>query len=227
MQQRLYRFAKNAARMPFPTIPLLHRALLMGRKFRRGALRQLIGKVYYEPLMRLACAKVGPGLLMYEDMPKMFGNLRVELGSNVTLSGSQVWLAAGDSSEKLLSVGDHSYIGFGAEIFIGTEVRIGKHVLVANHVLINGYDGHPLDPIARARGEGPGPGGFGPIHVGDYAWIGNAAIILKNVKIGRGAVVASGAVVTKDVPDLTVVGGNPARTIHVIPEPPEWSATGP
>ena len=47
----------------------------------------------------------------------------------------------------------------------------------------------------------------------DYAWICSRSIILPGIKIGRGAVVASGAVVTKDVPDFTVVGGVPARVI--------------
>src|SRR5581483_11095863 len=101
--------------------------------------------------------------------------------------------------------------GFAVELFSGGEITIGNHVLIANHVLINGYDGHPLDPIARAAGQGPGPDGHGPIRIGDYAWIGSRAIILKNVSIGRGGVVASGSVVTKDVPELAVVAGNPAR----------------
>jgi acetyltransferase-like isoleucine patch superfamily enzyme len=99
---------------------------------------------------------------------------------------------------------------------------VGKHVLIANHVLLNGYDGHPLDPVARAEGRGPGNDGAGPIRIGDHAWIGSRAIILKRVSIGRGAVVASGAVVTKDVPDLTIVAGNPARTVRILERPSGW-----
>lgn len=53
-----------------------------------------------------------------------------------------------------------------------------------------------------------------PIRIEDYAWIGCGAIVLQNVKIGRGAVVAAGAVVTKDVPPYTVVGGIPAKAIN-------------
>jgi maltose O-acetyltransferase len=49
--------------------------------------------------------------------------------------------------------------------------------------------------------------------IGDYVFIGPRAIILPNVKIGRGAVVAAGAVVTKDIPDFEIWGGVPAKKI--------------
>jgi maltose O-acetyltransferase len=52
-----------------------------------------------------------------------------------------------------------------------------------------------------------------PVEIGDYVFIGPRAIILPGVKIGRGAVVAAGAVVTKSVPDFIIVGGVPAKEI--------------
>ena len=121
-----------------------------------------------------------------------------------------------------LSIGDHSYLGYGTQLVVGSTIRIGSHVLIANRVLMNGFDGHVIDPIARARNEQPGPDCYGPIVVGSYAWIGSNAIILKNVTIGRGAVVASGAVVTGDVPELAIVAGNPARVIRTIDPSPLW-----
>jgi acetyltransferase-like isoleucine patch superfamily enzyme len=108
------------------------------------------------------------------------------------------------------------------QIVVGSEVSIGAHVLVANRVVMNGYDGHPLDPLARSRNEPPGPEGAGPIRLEDYCWIGNDVMILKNVTIGRGAVVAAGSIVTRDVPALTVVAGIPARHIRDIPAPEGW-----
>jgi acetyltransferase-like isoleucine patch superfamily enzyme len=219
LQKRAYDVAQRILHVDVPPIPGVHHLLLGERKFRRGVLRGLWSKFYCAPLLRLYAAKAGRGLVLYEGLPKIFGNLRIELGNNVTLSGSQVWFACGDTSSKLLKVDDDSYIGYGCELFSGTEISIGKHVLIANHVLINGYDGHPLDPVRRAAGERPGPEGYGAIRIGDYAWIGSKATILKNVTIGRGAVVASGAVVTRNVPDLTVVAGNPAREIKKIEAP--------
>jgi acetyltransferase-like isoleucine patch superfamily enzyme len=219
----IYRSALSFQRLDIPPIPLFHRTLLLEREFRRGVLRRIFGKAIRAPLLRLYAASVGRSLTVDESLPKIVGTLRIELGDRVSLSGNQVWFACGDASEKRLVIGNDSYVGFGTEIFSGSEVRIGNHVLIANYVLINGYDGHPLDPIRRANGEKAGPDRWGPIVIEDYAWIGSRAVILKNVRVGRGAVIATGAVVTKDVPELHVVAGNPARTVKIITRPPEWN----
>lgn len=226
VQRAAYAVAARIVHRDFPNIPGLHGLLGAERDFRKNVLRHLMAKVYYEPLLRRRVQAVGRGLVLYEDMPKIFGNLIVELGSDVSLSGAQVWFACGDMTPKRLRIGDHSYLGFGAELFSGTEILIGRHVLVANNVLMNGYDGHPLDPVARATRRPLQPESYGPIVVHDYAWIGSRAIILKNVRIGKGAVVATGAVVTKDVPDLALVAGNPARVIRMIDTPAEWRKPG-
>ena len=222
LQRVAYRGAKKLLSVDFPIIPVVHPLLAGERRLRKGPLRHLLAKTYYAPLLRRRASTVGKHLVLYEDMPKLLGNLVIELGNHVSLSGKQVWCGCGDTTPKSLTIGSHSYVGFAVEIFVGTRVLIGDHVLIANHVLINGYDGHPLDPIARSRGDGPGEEGCGPIQIGDYAWIGSKAIILKRVTIGRGAVVASGAVVTADVPELSVVAGNPARVVKQLHAPPEW-----
>ncbi|MCB1625608.1 MAG: acyltransferase [Pseudomonadales bacterium] len=160
--------------------------------------------------------------MMLEEQPKLLGNLRVELGERVCLAGNQTWIAAGDAAEKQLVIGDSSYLGYGVVVAVGRRVEIGRHVLVADRVRFSGSDGHPLDPLARARGESADERSIGSIAVHDYAWVGAHAIVLKGVTIGRGAIVASGAVVTHDVPELTIVGGNPAKPIGTVPPPPDW-----
>jgi len=60
--------------------------------------------------------------------------------------------------------------------------------------------------------------------VKDYAWIGSHSIIMKGVTVGRGAVVAMGSVVKFNVPDLTVVSGNPAKVVWQIEPPAGWAA---
>ena len=54
-----------------------------------------------------------------------------------------------------------------------------------------------------------------PIHIGDDCWIAHGAVIEPGVTVGKGSVVAAGAVVTKDVPELSLALGNPARTMKL------------
>jgi acetyltransferase-like isoleucine patch superfamily enzyme len=56
---------------------------------------------------------------------------------------------------------------------------------------------------------------YDPVEISDFVWIGSRVTILPGVSIGRGAVVATGSVVTKDVKDYEVVGGNPAKNIKI------------
>ncbi len=71
---------------------------------------------------------------------------------------------------------------------------------------------HPLQPVVRNSGKEFGK----PITIGNNAWIGGGAIINPGVTIGDNVVIASGSVVTKDIPDNVVVGGNPAKIIKEI-----------
>lgn len=87
----------------------------------------------------------------------------------------------------------------------GGQISIGNYVDIAPEVNIWTLEHDFQDPGFRSSG--------GSVTIGDYAWICNRAIILPGVRIGEGAVVAAGAVVTKDVEDWTVVGGIPAKPI--------------
>ena len=71
---------------------------------------------------------------------------------------------------------------------------------------------HALEPEKKRKNS------FAPVKLGNHVWIGSNATILAGVTIGDWAVVAAGAVVTKDVPPLTVVGGVPAKVIKHVPE---------
>lgn len=71
---------------------------------------------------------------------------------------------------------------------------------------------HPLNPAERNSGAEFGK----PVKIGNNVWIGGRAVIVPGVTIGDNAVIAAGAVVTKDVPAGAVVGGNPAKIIKTI-----------
>ena len=95
-------------------------------------------------------------------------------------------------------------------IVIGYGVLIGHNVVLAT---IN----HDLDP-ARRGNNFPAP-----IRIGKNVWIGAGAVVLPGVTIGDGAVVAAGAVATKNVPEMTVVGGVPAQVLKQIHCKEEYS----
>lgn len=82
---------------------------------------------------------------------------------------------------------------------------IGKNVDIAERAVVWSMTHDPQDPEHRAVRK--------KSTLSDYCWIGSDSIVLAGINVGRGAVVAAGAVVTKDVPPLAIVGGNPARII--------------
>jgi acetyltransferase-like isoleucine patch superfamily enzyme len=108
-------------------------------------------------------------------------------------------------------LGDH--VGIGADCLFLADTTIGSKILVApNVVFLNGKD-HRFDIVGKTVWDS-GSDGAEKIVVEDDVWIGHGAILLAPVRIGRGAVVAAGSVVTKDVPRYAIVGGNPAKLIR-------------
>lgn len=117
------------------------------------------------------------------------------------------WLTSGTrieiSENALLSFGS-GVMNYGAEICCFFHIKIGEGVRIGPGVSIRDNDGHvwnETDPV-------------GAIIIHDHVWIGMRAIVLKGVTIGEGAVVAAGAIVSKDVPPRCLVAGVPAKVIR-------------
>lgn len=107
-----------------------------------------------------------------------------------------------------LIIGDLSRLN-GVHIAVKTSVVVGKNVRFGPYTLVMDSDFHNVE-------EHSSDGRSAPIIIEDDVWIASKAIILKGVTIGKGAVIAAGAVVTHDVPPYTMVGGVPAKVIKEL-----------
>ena len=106
-------------------------------------------------------------------------------------------------------VGKQVFINCGCHFQDQGGVYIGDGALIGSQVVLATIN-HGMSPDQRSDNLPA------PIHIGKRAWIGSHATILPGVTIGDGAIVAAGAVVTKDVPANTVVGGVPAKVIREL-----------
>ena len=150
---------------------------------------------------------------------------RIRIGTGVSLVSS--WRRATAASLKapvrlrVFGPGACIEIGEGAQLSgvsitaRSTTISIGRQVLLAPNCVIVDSDFHAHWP-PEARIHEPGYEGDAPVSIGDYAWIGMEAIILKGVRIGEGAIIGAGSVVTRDVPPRCLAAGNPARVIRSL-----------
>lgn len=123
----------------------------------------------------------------------------------------------GDFIPSHIHCGHHVQIGPHASFMASiAHIHIGNYVLLGPSVTIRGGN-HRTDVIGKhiyeVKENEKLPDNDEDVVIEDGVWVGCNAIILKGVTIGRGAVVAAGAVVTKDVPPYAIVGGNPAKII--------------
>lgn len=110
---------------------------------------------------------------------------------------------------KNITVGKGVFINMGCKFQDQGGIWIGDGTLIGHNVVLATLN-HAMDPDQRATMFPR------PIHIGKKVWIGANATVLPGVTIGDGAIVAAGAVVTRDVPDNTVVAGVPGRVIRSI-----------
>lgn len=129
------------------------------------------------------------------------------------------------SCGKNLNVEKGAYFGTGKDINVGANVGFGKNFVMHNRILdvddylMMGEDvlflggGHCYDRLDVPMGEQSSKEKT-PLHIAGDVWIGSRAIVLPGCKsIGHGAIIGAGAVVTKDVPDYAIMGGNPAKVL--------------
>ena len=123
----------------------------------------------------------------------------------------RVTIQAGRDAEVV--IGDDVGVS-GCTISALRSVRIGDRVLLGSGCMLADSDAHPLHPHDRRFDASKTVSK--PIVVEDDVFVGARAIILKGVHVGKGSVIGAGAVVTRDVPPMTVVAGNPAAVVKEL-----------
>jgi acetyltransferase-like isoleucine patch superfamily enzyme len=146
---------------------------------------------------------------------------KIAIGKHSHIQGELLVFAHGGR----IAIGDWCYIGENTRIWSSGSITIGDRVLVSHSVNIFDNLTHPIkaaDRHAQVRQimERGHPRelvlGEQPITICDDAWIGAGAFVLRGVTLGQGAIVAAGAVVTKDVPPFSIAAGNPAVVIREL-----------
>lgn len=159
------------------------------------------------------------------ERPEAFERFRstrtpgVVLGEEVAVYG---WTVFNVEPGGRVSVGAGSVL-VGAVFMCREEIAVGRGAVLSYQVTVADSDFHPRDSAERRRDAvASAPHGdpalrpaieSRPVSIGDGAWIGIGAIVLKGVRVGERARVGAGAVVTRDVPDGATVEGNPAQVV--------------
>jgi acetyltransferase-like isoleucine patch superfamily enzyme len=110
---------------------------------------------------------------------------------------------------KNITIGKNVFINSGCHFQDQGGIVIGDNTLIGHNVVLATIN-HDLNPLNNRKNH------YAPINIASNVWIGSNATVLSGVTIGEWAVIAAGAVVTKDVPPYTVVGGVPAKVIKTV-----------
>jgi len=172
--------------------------------------------------LRRAGVDCGSGLRLY-GVP-IIGSVRtgsIRIGRDVTLCSRSEDTALGVSRPVLLrtvapeariALGDGCGLS-GTAICAAVSVSVGARCLFGADAMVVDTDFHPLHPHGRWHAP-VSAAGSRAVSIGNDVFVGARVVILKGVRIGDGAVIGAGAVVTRDVPAYAVVAGNPARIVH-------------
>ena len=150
-------------------------------------------------------------LVFTKRKPDVVNHGHLEIGNLVRIWSSVNRCRLSVSRGGKLTIGDNTRLN-GPTISASSEVRIGKNCRIAPHTIIMDGDFHDT-------GDRLSAGKSAAIIIEDDAWLATRSMVLKGVTVGKGAVVAAGAVVTKDVEPYTVVAGIPAKVVKRITPP--------
>ncbi|HWZ92861.1 MAG TPA: acyltransferase, partial [Polyangiaceae bacterium] len=155
-----------------------------------------------------ACTAVGGGA-------RISGRVRVHnrgiirIGSGFSVIATFLPAELLTSEGGTIEIGDDVWLNFGTVISAASSVRIGSRVMIGQHCIVSDTG------LPEGSGQS-GPNGALPIEIGDDAWLAGRVTVAPGVKIGAGAVITAGSVVSSDIPAKAVAGGIPARVLRWV-----------
>lgn len=187
--------------------------------------RWRLGGIWAHLVLRSYGVEFGPGLrLGSAPVIRRHKTGSIRLGRNVTIANELAENPAGIAHRTVLcacQAGAELVVGndvgiSGAVLYAWRRIEIGDRVLLGAGTVVYDSDFHPLQIEARNRCDESAVG-IAPVVIEPDVWVGARAMVLKGVTIGRGAVIAAGAVVTANVPPGAIAGGTPAKVIGQVP----------
>jgi len=157
-------------------------------------------------------ASFGPYSELGSPTISIEGASGIHVGAFVRIGSYAVLEALVPDRGVTLRIEDAAYIGHSARITAVGEVVIGEEAMLADRVYVSDTNHVYEDVTQPIKRQGLRDGRR--VEIGRGAWIGIGAVVCGNVRVGEGAVVGANAVVTQDVPDFTVVAGNPAQVVR-------------
>jgi len=179
--------------------------------------KKVLGKFF--PAMY---ASIGHGSKVSGRIERRHAAAKICIGNGSLIAGTLV----AETEGSRLTIGNNVFIGGGTLVDCLADITIEDDVLISYQVLIMDSDNHSIRASERVEDLRRWRNGIydwsrvkrAPVRISSKAWIGARAIITKGVHVGEGAIVASGAVVTKDVPPYSIAAGNPAKIIRELRE---------
>lgn len=219
LARALYRTNKRLRALDVPVIRPVHAPLYYLFVAFSRAFAGLLSVLWWTPLFKARLAGPAPGLVLYGGgLPFVAGPLVIRIGRGCRVSTQTSFLGrSAGVAIPALTVGDNVDIGWQTTIAVGRRVVLGNDVRIAGRAFLAGYPGHPLDPVARARGLPDTPDQVGDVVLEDGVWLATGVTVSAGVTIGRGTVIAAGSVVTRNLPPGVLAGGVPARVIRAVP----------
>jgi acetyltransferase-like isoleucine patch superfamily enzyme len=142
------------------------------------------------------------------SIPRCWADIR--LGANVALDDGVVIVIGGPPRADKIVIGANTYVNRYTIFDAHRQLHIGERVMIGPHCYFTDAD-HSTDPESSVQVQ---PMRHKPLIIEDEAWIGAHVTVLPGVRIGKGAVLGAGSVVTRDIPPMAVAIGSPARVVR-------------